>query len=55
MKVTTNWWRISIALHGGTFSGRYRMQCKQMWTFLEVFISGNKFDVFSTATRLIFS
>jgi len=31
------------------------MQCKQVWTFLEFFICGNKFYVFSAVTSLIFS
>jgi len=37
------------------FQEGLKMQCKQMYTFLEVFICGNKFYVFSTVTSLIFS
>jgi len=41
-----------MAVH---FQEGIKMQCKQMWIFPEVFISGNKFYVFSVATSLIFS
>jgi len=37
------------------FEEGIKMQCKQMWTFLEIFINGNKLSVFNTVTCLIFS
>jgi len=55
MKVTNKWEQTSIALYSSTLSGRYKNQCKQIWTFLEVFICGNKFCVFSMVTSLIFT
>jgi len=39
-------------LHSSTLSGGYKNQCKQMWTFPEIFICGKKY-VFSTVTSLI--
>jgi len=45
MKVTNSWWQTSIALHSSTLSGGYKNQCKQMWTFLEVFICGKNMFV----------
>jgi len=54
MKVINNWQRTGTALHNSTLSGGYKKQCKQMWTFLEVFICGK--SVFSTVDiSLIFS
>jgi len=41
-----------MAVH---FQEVIKMQCKSMWTFLEVFIYGNKLYVFSTVASLIFS
>jgi len=32
-----------------------KKQCKQVWTFLDVLIFGNKFYIFITATSLVFS
>jgi len=46
MKVINNWWRTSIALHNSTLSGGYESQCKQMCTYLDVFICGK--NLFST-------
>ena len=38
MKVINICYRTSIALHSSTLTGRYKSQCKQMWTFLHVYI-----------------
>jgi len=55
MKVINNWLRTGTAFHSNTLSGGYKNQCKQMWTFLEVFICEKK-SVFSTVNiSLIFS
>jgi len=32
----------STGLHSSTLSAEYENQCKQMWTFLEVFVCGEK-------------
>jgi len=37
------------------FQKDIQMQCKHTWTYLELFVCGNKIYVFSTATSLIFS
>jgi len=54
MKFITNWSRTSVALHSTTLSERYKNQCEQMWTYLDVFVCG-KINVFNTLTSLIFS
>jgi len=43
MKVINNWKQTTIALHSRTLSGGHKNQCKQMWTFLEVFTCGRKY------------
>jgi len=43
---------LCIAVH---YHEGIKNQCKQIWTFLEVFICGNIFYIFSTVTSLIFS
>jgi len=41
---------LCMAVH---FQQGIKVQCKQMWTCLEVFICENKFYVFSTVTGLL--
>jgi len=55
MKVIAIGSKLALPCMAAHFQEGIKMQFKQMWTFLEVFICGNKFYVFNTVTTLIFS